>query len=137
MRNLDEVFEEALLDDYGGVLDDKGVEARIVLTVKIVRDRESGKVEILNTAKGGEYYKEITEDEYKIFTEKGWRYGVYVVYLSNCRLKLDMLEVRINEHMNDKVRNTIDALQERRKTILNNYTKIKIKLNQTQDEQLH
>ena len=48
-----------------------------------------------------------------------------------------MLEVRINEHMNDKVRNTIDALQERRKTILNNYTKIKLKLNQTQDEQLH
>ncbi|GAG18294.1 unnamed protein product, partial [marine sediment metagenome] len=61
MRNLDEVFKEALLDDYGGVLDDKGVEARIVLTVKIVRDRESGLVEILNTAKGGEYYKEITE----------------------------------------------------------------------------
>ena len=137
MRGLESVFEEALLDDYGGVLDDKGVEARIVLTVKIVRDRESGVIEILNTAKGGEYYKEITEDEYKIFREKGWRYGIYVVYLSNCRLKLDMLEVRINEHMNDKVRNTIDALQERRKTILNNYTKIKLKLNQTQDEQLH
>ena len=48
MRNLNSVFEEAKLDEYSGVLDSKGAEARIVLAIKITRDRESGDVEILN-----------------------------------------------------------------------------------------
>ena len=137
MRNLNSVFEEAKLDEYSGVLDSKGAEARIVLAIKIIRDRESGDVEILNTSKGGDYYKEISKDEYELFIKKGWRYGVYVLYLSNCRLKLNSIEIRINEHIQENIKTTLEMLQTRRKVILNNYSKVKNKLNQINNEQEH
>jgi len=137
MRNLNSVFEEAKLDEYSGVLDSKGAEARIVLAIKITRDRESGDVEILNTSKGGDYYKEISKDEYELFIKKGWRYGVYVLYLSNCRLKLNSIEIRINEHIQENIKTTLEMLQTRRKVILNNYAKVKNKLNQINNEQEH
>jgi hypothetical protein len=137
MRGLESVFEEAKLDEYSGVLDSRGVEARIVLAIKITRDRESGDVEILNTSKGGDYYKEISKDEYELFIKKGWRYGVYVLYLSNCRLKLNSIEIRINEHIQESINTTLEMLQTRRKVILNNYAKVKNKLNQINNEQEH
>tara|TARA_R110002072_G_scaffold292149_1_gene460627 strand:+ start:41 stop:460 length:420 start_codon:yes stop_codon:yes gene_type:complete len=137
MRNLNSVFEEAKLDEYSGVLDSKGAEARIVLAIKITRDRESGDVEILNTSKGGDYYKEISKDEYELFIKKGWRYGVYVLYLSNCRLKLNSIEIRINEHIQENIKTTLEMLQTRRKVILNNYAQVKNKLNQINNEQEH
>jgi len=137
MRGLESVFEEAKLDEYSGVLDSRGAEARIVLAIKITRDRESGDVEILNTSKGGDYYKEISKDEYELFIKKGWRYGVYVLYLSNCRLKLNSIEIRINEHIQESINTTLEMLQTRRKVILNNYAKVKNKLNQINNEQEH
>jgi|TARA_R110000796_G_scaffold77394_2_gene172810 hypothetical protein len=137
MRNLNSVFEEAKLDEYSGVLDSRGAEARIVLAIKITRDRESGDVEILNTSKGGDYYKEISKDEYELFIKKGWRYGVYVLYLSNCRLKLNSIEIRINEHIQENIKTTLEMLQTRRKVILNNYAQVKNKLNQINNEQEH
>ena len=137
MRNLNSVFEEAKLDEYSGVLDSKGAEARIVLAIKITRDRESGDVEILNTSKGGDYYKEISKDEYELFIKKGWRYGVYVLYLSNCRLKLNSIEIRINEHIQENIKTKLEMLQTRRKVILNNYAQVKNKLNQINNEQEH
>tara|TARA_R100001377_G_scaffold70459_1_gene45911 strand:- start:616 stop:1035 length:420 start_codon:yes stop_codon:yes gene_type:complete len=137
MHNLNFVFEQALLDDYSGTLDSKGVESRLLLTIKITRDNDSGVVEILNTAKGGEYYEVISDIEYELFLEKGWRYGVYVLYLSNCRSKLSIVDTTINEHMQDKSKTLIETLHKRRLSILNNYTKVKLKLNQLHNEQEH
>ena len=85
MRGLDDVFRDALEDEFGANLDTKTSEARLVFGVKILRDKDSGDVEILNTTKGGDYYEEISLDEYKNFFKKGWRYGVYLVSLSNYR----------------------------------------------------
>jgi len=64
MRSLEDIFKEALNDSYSAILDTPYVEARLVFGVKIVRDRESGFIEILNTTRGGDYYKEITQKEY-------------------------------------------------------------------------
>ena len=142
MRDLDSVFEEALLDEHTGVLDSKGVEARILLGVKIIRDRESGDVEILNTSKGGDYYQEISSKEYDVFKQKTWRHGVYVVYLSNCRLKLNFIEANISGYIKDSAnkksttnsKERIAELQSKRLSILNKYTKITNKLNQLHNE---
>tara|TARA_R110001599_G_scaffold57897_1_gene159438 strand:+ start:1628 stop:2053 length:426 start_codon:yes stop_codon:yes gene_type:complete len=141
MRDLDSVFEEALLDGHTGVLDNKGVEARILLGIKIVRDRESGEVEILNTSKGGDYYQEISSKEYDVFKQKTWRHGVYVVYLSNCRLKLNFIEANISGHIKDSAnkknpnsKERIEELQARRLSILKKYTEITNKLNQLHNE---
>ena len=141
MRDLDSVFEEALLDEHTGVLDSKGVEARILLGVKIIRDRESGDVEILNTSKGGDYYQEISSKEYDVFKQKTWRHGVYVVYLSNCRLKLNFIEANISGYIKDSAnkkkpnsKERIEELQARRLSILKKYTEITNKLNQLHNE---
>tara|TARA_R110002167_G_scaffold18288_2_gene68753 strand:+ start:106 stop:531 length:426 start_codon:yes stop_codon:yes gene_type:complete len=141
MRDLDSVFEEALLDGHTGVLDNKGVEARILLGIKIVRDRESGEVEILNTSKGGDYYQEISSKEYDVFKQKTWRHGVYVVYLSNCRLKLNFIEANISGYIKDSAnkknpnsKERIEELQARRLSILKKYTEITNKLNQLHNE---
>jgi hypothetical protein len=142
MRDLDSVLEEALLDGHTGVLDNKGVEARILLGIKIVRDRESGEVEILNTSKGGDYYQEISSKEYDVFKQKTWRHGVYVVYLSNCRRKLNFIEASINAYIKESAKRNsmpsiklkIEALQSRRLVILKKYTEITNKLNQLHNE---
>lgn len=141
MCDLDSVFKEALLDEHTGVLDSKGVEARILLGVKIIRDRESGEVEILNTSKGGDYYQEISSKEYDVFKQKTWRHGVYVVYLSNCRLKLNFIEANISGYIKDSAnkknpnsKERIEELQARRLSILKKYTEITNKLNQLHNE---
>ena len=123
------------------MLDSRGVEARILLGVKIIRDRESGEVEILNTSKGGDYYQEISSKEYDVFKQKTWRHGVYVVYLSNCRLKLKFIEANISGHIKDSAnkknpnsKERIEELQARRLSILKKYTEITNKLNQLHNE---
>ena len=84
-------------------LDGTDHEARMQLGVKIVRYTEDDKVEIYNTSKGGDYYKELTRDEVKIFIEKGWRYGIYVISLSNYRSKLDSLKEAIKNYSNNNL----------------------------------
>ncbi len=129
MRNLEDVFKEALDDDYAGILDDHYVESRIVFGIKISRDRECGDIEILNTSKGGDYYEEISNDEYEVFLGKGWRRGVYVVSLSNYRRKLDAIEFKINNAIQrSATKKEIDSWQDRRKTVMKQYTKITNKL---------
>jgi len=101
-----------------------------VFGVKIVRDRETGEIEILNTTKGGDYYEEISKKEYDNFYIKGWRYGVYIVSLSNYRRKLDLINDRIQDLIGKSARKKdIDSLQERRKNIMQRYTKVSKKLN--------
>ena len=102
MRTLNDVFNEAKEDSYCAVLDTKYVEARLVFGVKIVRDRESGEVEILNTQRGGDFYQEIDVDEYDYFLQKSWRFGVYRVSLSNYRRKLSNVEASIKDVIDTK-----------------------------------
>ena len=70
MRNLKYVFKDALADEFSANLDTEYVEARLVFGVKIIKERETDEVEIYNTARGGDYYQEISLKEYKNFVEK-------------------------------------------------------------------
>tara|TARA_R100000541_G_scaffold3593_1_gene10861 strand:+ start:307 stop:714 length:408 start_codon:yes stop_codon:yes gene_type:complete len=135
MRSLEDIFKEALNDSYSAILDTPYVEARLVFGVKIVRDRESGLIEILNTTRGGDYYKEITQKEYQEFHVNGWRYGVYDVSLSNYRRKLDMIDYNVNEAiLNLASKKEIEGYHIRRKNIMNRYAKISNKLNLLSNE---
>lgn len=135
MRSLEDIFKEALNDSYSAILDTPYVEARLVFGVKIVRDRESGLIEILNTTRGGDYYKEITKKEYQEFYVNGWRYGVYDVSLSNYRRKLDMIDYNVNEAiLNLASKKEIEGYHIRRKNIMNRYAKISNKLNLLSNE---
>lgn len=135
MRTLNDVFNEAKEDTFSATLDTKYVEARLVFGVKIVRDRETGVVEIFNTQKGGDFYQEIDVDEYDYFLEKSWRFGVYRVSLSNYSRKLINVEASIKDVINDKQnKKQLDSLQSRRLNIMNRYTKITSKLNLLHNE---
>lgn len=135
MRSLEDIFKEALNDSYSANLDTPYVEARLVFGIKIVRDKESGLIEILNTTRGGDYYKEITQKEYQEFYVNGWRYGVYDVSLSNYRRKLDMIDYNVNEAiLNLASKKEIEGFHIRRKNIMNRYAKISNKLNLLNNE---
>tara|TARA_R100001594_G_scaffold86749_1_gene121153 strand:+ start:855 stop:1262 length:408 start_codon:yes stop_codon:yes gene_type:complete len=135
MYSLDEIFQQATLDSACGNLDTLGDKARLLNGIKIVKDNETQEVVILNTAKGGAYYKEITLAEYEVFKMKGWRYGVYVLSLSNYRRKLEKVEERIKTELNGrKSTKSIKMAKASRQRIMENYHKISTELNFKKDE---
>jgi len=129
--SLEEIFQQSKLDDYAIALDGDGYESRMVYGIKIVRDNETKDIQLLNTMVGGDYYKVIPQDQVKVFLEKGWRNGVYVVALSNYRSKLILIEQKIHKVMNgNKSEKQIKALQSQRTRIMNQYSEINQKFNQ-------
>ncbi len=129
--NLEDIFAQATEDDYAISLDGDGYESRMVYGTKIIKDQETGIIQILNTMKGGDYYTPISKDELESFIEKGWRYGVFVLSLSNYRSKLDVIEQRIKQYINDKKsEKQIGILKSSRERILSKYSEINSKLNQ-------
>ena len=106
-------------------------EAYILYSIKIVKDNITKAVQVYNTAANGDHYKIIDSDDLEVFLNKGWRYGVYVISLSNYRLKLDKIEQRIREEIAGKsnIRN-IKTLKLQREDILKRFSKVNQKLNQ-------
>lgn len=87
-------------------------------------------IEILNTAKGGDYFKELDEDEYKFFFKDGWKMGAINLALSNYSFKLDLIEQKIKTEVNTRKNDKhIQNLKSKREAILKKYSKQKIKLN--------
>lgn len=129
--SLEEVFDQSLKDGYSADISTKGCQSMVVYGVKTVRDLKTKVIKIYNTSKGGDYYMEIEEDEYKIFFEKGWRYGVYVLYLNNIRLKLDKVEGNIKQEVNGRLsKKAILGWKVSRSMLMAKYSKITKKLNQ-------
>ena len=96
-----------------------------------MKDLETQDIKIYNTHRGGDYYVEISDDEYYEFLEKGWRFGVYVVSLSNYRQKLEVVKDTIKNLANNKAtKKQLEMFHERRDRILEKYSEIKEKLNQ-------
>ena len=88
-------------------------------------------VQILNTMIGGNYYSNITEKDYETFLKKGWRYGVYVLSLSNYRTKLDLIERRIQKELTGrKSQKQLGILKTKREQVLLKYSELNYKLNQ-------
>ena len=129
--SLKDIYAQALQDDYALALDGDGYDSRMVYGTKIIKDHLNGDIQILNTARGGDYYSHLTPEQLNNFLEKGWRYGVFVLSLSNYRSKLDVIEQRIKEYINDKKsEKQIGILKSSRERILSKYSEINSKLNQ-------
>jgi len=128
---LEDIYQQAVEDNYSVELNGRGYEARLVYGIKIVRDKETEDVVIYNTAVNGSYYHELPTEKIKLFTENSWRYGVYILSLSNYRSKLDMIEHRIKTEINGrKSEKQITGLKSHRERILGKYTEVNQKLNQ-------
>ena len=99
---LKEIFKQAKADEFSAVLDGEEFEARILSGIRIEQNINTADTIIHNTTIGGDFYKEITDDEYEVFYQKGWRYAVFVLSLSNYRRKLKMIEEKIKREVNTR-----------------------------------
>jgi hypothetical protein len=136
--SLEDIWVQAVEDAYAVTLDGSGYQSRMVYGLKIVKDDETNEIQLINATRGGDYYREVNAEELKVFLEKGWRYGVYVLSLSNYRLKLDLIEQKIHKEMNSrKSKKQIDILKGSRKRVMNKYSEINYKLNQLKLWQLN
>ena len=129
----DQVFEQALEDRFASNVDGRGYEGRISYGTKITRDNATGEVEFFNTTKGGSHYVKLSTAEEHIFYSKGWKYGIYVVYLSNNRIKLESIERSIRKEVNSTNNHaTLKSLQGKRDRVLIQYNKVNLLLKSIQ-----
>lgn len=126
MPNLVEIFDQAKNDPSSVNLDGRGYQSQMMHGVQIMCYDGTSQIKIFNP-RGKEYYEELTPQEYLLF-EGGWRKGVYTLVLQSYRNRLDIIEKRIPEILNNK--KTLTALKERRTGILKKYFKLTQKLNQ-------
>jgi len=135
MYSIDQVFQQALIDRESALLNSSLYQARLLRGIKIVRDNETLEIEIFNTTIGGDFYKEITPEQYKLFLDNGWKVGVYVISLSNYRRKLVKIEQSIKDELsNRKNAKSIKMAKQRRLTILKNFSEVSNKLKELQNE---
>ncbi len=126
MYNLHEVFSQALNDNGSVCMNMKGGTAIIKNGCKIQQMGDC--IQILDM--GSEYYKEFTDDQYRVMLENGWKDGCYLLTIENCKVKLDLIEQSIRQEVNSRKNDKhIRHLKSRRENILKRFTKIKSKLN--------
>jgi|TARA_R110000803_G_scaffold83523_1_gene149593 hypothetical protein len=90
----------------------------------------SDRIEMLNMSKGGSYYQEMTEDEYMMFYENGWRAGGLALSMKNCLHKLGLIEIQIQKELNTRKNDKhMHGLKSRRATLLLKYADLKLKFN--------
>jgi hypothetical protein len=129
MFSLEEIFDQAFTDNKSVKRIENGYQSVGLLDVKILKDDYTHDVDLLNTSK--RYYKRLTDSEFDAFKEKGWRYGVYIVTLSNYRSKLDRVEKSIRYEVNGSNRQKIvKQLKAKRVEFLSEYNNLKNKLNE-------
>lgn len=129
--DLQDIWCQALDDDFATDINGQGYESRLVYGVKIIRDNVSKEVQILKAMTGSEYYPKLSKDEIEVFLDKGWRYGIYSLSLASYRTKLENIKEAIKSEVNG--RNRIKRLylyKESRDGILKKYNNINNKLNQ-------
>lgn len=123
-----EIFNQAYNDRLGVRITTPDSVSVIYRGVKV--ENKDGKIRVLNMALNGDFYMEITKEQYKVFYNKGFREGVYNVCSANYKRTLDMLSKKIRNEVAS--RNNVkhyEALKEYRTTIMNKVTEL-IKLRQ-------
>ena len=129
MYDLKDIFDQAFTDNKSLKRIENGYQSVSLLDVKILKDDYTHGIVLLNTSK--RYYQRLTDQEFDTFKGKGWRYGVYVVTLSNYRSKLDKVEKSIRDEVNGKgSEKTIRQLKATRDSLMSNYTQLNNKLNE-------
>jgi len=118
-----EIFNQASRDHSAVRMDGGGYEGFISYGIKITKDNHN-KVTIFNTNKG-EYYEEISDDEYDIFKEGGWLCGIYTLSLSSYKRKLDGIKRRITDEVNGRRRKKVlVSLKQERDIFSSKYFKV-------------
>ena len=94
---MEQIFNQAVGDLLSTRLSTPTSESYIYKGVKIIKDDNS--IKILNTKFNGDYYQEVTKEEYAIFEKSGWRVGCYLVATRNNRKALNIISEKIQEEI--------------------------------------
>jgi len=130
MMTLEDIFEQAMNDDYALFSKGDMSLSKQLYDVKIIKWKDDNSIEILNTGLG-DWYEKITPEHFYFFLNNGWRSGVYELTLSNYRSKLRTIEEQIKLEVNTKMNpKRIKSLKNSRENIMNMYVKIKLKQNE-------
>ena len=118
-----QIFEEAYNDGLSVRITTKDSVSLIFRGVKV--ENKDGNIRILNMGKGGDFYREVTPEQYKVFTDKGFRHGVYDVCMENYKDTLKTLSIKIrNEVASRNNQKHYNLLKEYRTTIMNKISEI-------------
>ncbi len=130
MYRLSEVYDQAEQDRLAISMDSREYASQLGHGVKIIKDKRTGHVQILNTMRGGNYYLKVEGEQLNIFLKKGWKYGCFVLSLSNYRTKLDLIERKIHKELTGRnSQKQLTTMKQKREEILKKYSEIKSKLN--------
>jgi len=130
MYSIEDIYSQALQDDTLYMERNNNV-SMINIGIKI--QKFPSKTEILNCSKNGDYFQELTTDEYNTFFTYGWVIGCLKMAVNNCVRKLDMIQKNMQEEVNTRKNDKyIKNLKTKREFVMNKYsyhTKKLIKLN--------
>lgn len=127
--NLKEIFRQAEEDNYSVKINGNGYKSVILYSVKIIKDDKSGDVAIIDTRNKLYYYQMISKEDESFFLNNGWRMGVYNLTIKKYKDKLDLIEKKIKELINERQpKKVIDQMKNERELILNKYTEINNKI---------
>ena len=90
---MEKIFLQAKADKLSTRLATNTSEAYIYKGVKIIKE-ETG-IRIMNTKFNGDYYTDVTTDQYRHFTMYGWRVGCYIVANQNNNRSLINLNAKL------------------------------------------
>tara|TARA_R110000803_G_scaffold150232_2_gene215635 strand:+ start:105 stop:533 length:429 start_codon:yes stop_codon:yes gene_type:complete len=130
MYNLDQLYCQAMQGEAMRIERNSNI-SYIDVGIKI--SKFPSKTEILNCSKNGDYFQELTEEEYLMFFNKGWYVGCITLAVSNCVRKLKMIQKKMQEEVNTRKNDKyIKNLKTKREFVMNKYsyyTQKLIKLN--------
>ena len=108
------IWEQSLRDSRTISMDGRGYQARLYRCVKIVNDNTTGAIAIYNTK--GLFGKEISQEQYNIFIDRGWSEGVKAIQIHNLNAEAVRLRVLIQQEtytkaLSNKLKAIKDELQ--------------------------
>jgi len=119
----DKVFNEAYNDRLSVRIITRDSVSLVFRGVKV--ENKDNNITVYNTNKGGDFYREVTPDQYQVFFDKGFRHGVYEVNTSNYKDTLDMLSIKIrNEVASRNNLKHYNMLKEYRNTIMQKLSEV-------------
>ena len=128
MYTLPEIFDQAILLGSRDITKIPNGYSVIHQGMKIQMFND--RIEILDMNRGGDYYKVIKEEHYKVFFKYGWEIACLKMVTINCLHKLDLIEERIKNEVNTRKNDKhIQNLKTKREILLNKYTTYTQKIN--------
>lgn len=129
MRELVDIWYEAVSDPASIRISDSDVDAYFLHGIKIKQYLLTKEIEIVNCAKGGSYYKPLSVSELGDFYDFGWKIGAYMMAKQNYKDKLDLVEHKIQLQANKgRADKQLKNLKAHRTRLMLSYTNIVKKL---------